>query len=113
MNRTWLKTYRKKLGITQEELTARLQVSGFEVTAATISHWETGRYKPPIDQIEFRNAIASILRISPQELLTAAGYETEQHHSELAERAADIVDSLKPEQQRLVIGILEQFLEHA
>ena len=113
MNRGWLKTYRKKLNLTQEELAARLQVSGFEVTAAALSHWETGRYKPPLHDIEFRNAMASILRISQQELLAAAGYETEQHHTELGERAADIVDSLKPDQQRLVIGILEQFLERA
>lgn len=111
MNRSWLRTYRKKLSLTQDDLAARLQVSGFEVTPAAISHWETGRYNPPLHNIEFRNVLASILKISPQELLAAEGYETEQHHTKAGERAADIVDSLSADQQELVLGILEQFRE--
>lgn len=111
MNSNWLGAYRKKLNITQNELSARLQVQGFEFTPPAISHWETGRYKPPLHDIEFRNALASILKISPQELLAAAGYETEQQHSHAGERAASIVDGLSPDQQKLVLGILEQFAE--
>lgn len=111
MNRNWLKDYRKKLHITQEELSARLQVQGFDVTPGAISHWETGRYKPPLHDERFRDALAGTLRVSPSELLAAAGYETEQKYSEAAERAAAIMDQIPEDKRGLALGILEQFLE--
>lgn len=111
MEKSWLRTYRNKLRITQEELAARLQTRGFEYSAGAISHWEKGRYKPPIHNEEFRNVLASILRITPQEMLSAAGYETEQEHSEAGERAATILDRLPPDKQQLALSILEQFRE--
>lgn len=111
MASSWLKTYRNKLRITQDELAARLQTRGFEYSAGAISHWEKGRYKAPLHDEDFRNALAMILRITPQEMLSAAGYETEQEHTEAGERAAAILDSLPPDQQKLALSILEQFRE--
>lgn len=111
MNPNWLRNYRKKLRLTQGELSAKLQLEGLDASPAAVSHWETGRYNPPLSDTEFRNTLARILKISPQELLAAAGYETEQSHSAAGERAADIVDSLPEDQQRIAIGILEQFIE--
>lgn len=114
MKTNWLRTKRKELHISQEELAAKLQVKGIDVTAGAISHWENGRYNPPLDEPEFRKALAEILRIDVRTLLMIAGYEvTEIEHTDAAKRAAFIVDQLPPDKRILALSILEKFLESA
>lgn len=112
MSAKWLRERRKKAGLSQEELAARLQVFGFDVTAGAVSHWENGRYNLPLHEPEFRRALASILRMSVREILISAGYEISDNepYSEEGLRAAEIIEQLSPQQRRLALGILEQFL---
>ena len=108
----WLRQRRKELRLNQEDLAARLQALGFEISRASVSHWENGRYKPPLHDPEFREAFAHALRMDVRELLKLAGYEViKLNHSDVAARAAFIVDQLAPDQQELAISILEKFLE--
>src|SRR5262245_31457520 len=110
MKTNWLKTKRKELHLSQEELAAKLQVKGIEVTSGDISHWKNDRYNPRLEDPVFRKALADVLRIDVKTLLLIAGYEvTEIDHSEAAKRAAFIVDQLPPDKQDLALGILEQF----
>lgn len=46
--RALLRTYRKRLGESQEEFGKR-----FDAAANTVSRWETGEYEPPLKVIEF------------------------------------------------------------
>lgn len=107
--KNWLKQNRQKLGLSQEELTARLQVAGIDVSRATVSHWENGRYNLPLESVEFRQALANILNMDIKTLLKLAGYEVESKtHSETAERVAWIVDQLPPDKQQLALKLVEQ-----
>jgi transcriptional regulator with XRE-family HTH domain len=110
MGAIWLKKRREQLGLNQEQLAARLQVAGFDVTRASISHWEVGRHDPPLDNAEFRKALAQALRISASGLLKMAGYEVTTDMSDNAKQAAEIIDQLPEDQQLLALGILEQIL---
>jgi transcriptional regulator with XRE-family HTH domain len=106
-----MKERREELGLSQDDLAARLQSAGLNVSRASISHWEMGRYDAPLHDADFRRALATALRLKPRVMLLMAGYEVEDDpHSEAAERAAYIIDQLPPEKQRLALGILEQFL---
>ncbi|GIL12522.1 MAG: hypothetical protein BroJett038_12420 [Chloroflexota bacterium] len=107
---TWIKERRIDLKMSQEDLAARLQLEGFQVTAGAISHWENGRHDPPLENPEFRIAIGKALRLNPTALLRRAGYEVANELSDNARQAAEIVDQLSEEQQRLALGILEQIL---
>lgn len=108
----WIKDRRIELGLNQDELTARLQTLGIDVTRATVSHWENGRYQPPMHDAEFRKSLAIALRMSIKAMLIQAGYEVaDTTHSEAAERAAYIIDHLPPDQQQLAVQILEQFMK--
>lgn len=112
MKTNWLKTFRKQNQLSQEELAAKLQVKGMDITAGAISHWENERYHPPLEDAVFRNALAEIFRIDVRSLLLSAGYEVNSiDRSAAAKRAAFIVDQLPPDKQDLALGILEQFLE--
>jgi transcriptional regulator with XRE-family HTH domain len=75
MKADWLKTRREQLQISQEELSNRLQALGINTSRATVSHWETDRYNIPLDNAEFRQALATVLRLSIVDLLIAAGFE--------------------------------------
>lgn len=111
MVQNWIRERRDKLDISQESLAARLQEQGFDITAGTISHWERGRYNPPMEDANFRKVLASVLKMSIPAMLVAAGYEITSRYSDDAMHAADIVDQLSDDKRRLAIGILEQLLE--
>lgn len=108
----WLKTKRERVGITsQEDFAARLQLEGITVTRSSISHWENGRFQPPLDNPDFRQALVRILKLSEPEILKLAGFKVEaSHHSDEAERAAMIVDQLPPDKRGLAVRLLEQLL---
>jgi transcriptional regulator with XRE-family HTH domain len=106
----WLKERRKELNLKQEELAARLQVEGISATHSAISHWETGRYKPPFEDEHFRQTLANILKMDVATMLRLAGYEIQpQLHTEEAEEAAYIMDNLPPNMRDLAIRLLREF----
>lgn len=93
----------------QEDLAARLQVEGIDVTRSAVSHWENGRYQIPLDDPNVRRAIAKVLRINIRTLLKFAGYEVDNEiHSIYAEQIAAIIDQLPEEKQQLVLRLVEQ-----
>lgn len=108
----WLKARRERVGIeSQEEFAALLQLEGFSITRAAISHWENGTRQPPFNNPMFRKALAKILRMSEPKLLRFAGYEVEDSiHTEEAERGAEIIDQLEPGKRELALRLLEQLL---
>lgn len=107
--KNWLKENRQKLGLSQDELATQLQVRGIDVSRATVSHWENGRYNIPLENVEVRQALANILRIEVKTLLKLAGYEVESKpHSDAAERAAWLIDQLPPEKQDLAVRLVEE-----
>jgi transcriptional regulator with XRE-family HTH domain len=109
----WLRKQRELVGIdTQEDLATKLQLEGINVTRASVSHWENERNNPPLDDPDFRKALARVLKVSQPELLKLAGYEVARlPHSEAAERGAFIIDQLPADEQDLAVKILEQFLD--
>lgn len=110
MKTNWLSKRREQLNINQEDLAARLQLAGFDVSRASISHWETGRSSPPFNNPDFARTFADVLKMSVNSMLKQAGYEITTDFSDDARYAAEIVDQLPPDRRRLAIGVLEQFL---
>ena len=104
----WLKNRREQIGITQDELSTQLELEGFAVTRATISHWETGKAEPDFNNPRFRAALANALKMSIHTMLIAAGYEFRSQFSDDALRAADIVDHLTEDKKKLALVLLEQ-----
>lgn len=103
----WLKARREYLRMSQDDLMARLQVEGVTVSRSTISNWETGRHSMPLGDPKFRTAICRVLRMSEKEVLKMSGFKVDGVHSEEAERAAQIVDSLAPEERAKAVRLLE------
>lgn len=108
----FIKKRREELDITQNELVARLQAEGIEVTRPTISNWERGEAPVPLHRTDIRRALATALRMSERDLLDEMDYQVDKNaHSSEAERAAYIMDRLPKEKRNLALGILEKFLE--
>lgn len=108
-----LKKRRRALHITQEQLAARLSVSGFNYTAGTISHWENNRHFPEhFSEPKFRAALAHALEWDDNEMMREFGFILEMHPSSDALRAAELVDKMPPEKRSLAIGLLEEMLKH-
>lgn len=100
------------MGLTQDELAARMQLDGINVSRAAIANWEQGRNVPRVENICLIQSIARALRLSVREVLALSGYEVSVPvHGEAAQRAAFIVSQLPPEKQELAIGILERMME--
>lgn len=106
----WLKERREALGLSQDELTARLQIEGIEVTRGSLSNWETGRHNPPLGDENFRTALSRALRMSVKEILKRSGYDVTINHSDAGERAAHIVDQLDEQMQQKAVKMLEALL---
>lgn len=107
----WLRERREQLALNQDEIAAQLQVAGFDVSRSSVSHWETGRYRPPLNDPDFLSAFARILRMSEGVILKKSGFKILGSHSEEGERAADIIDELNPAKRELALKILELFQE--
>ena len=109
----WIKERREALGLSQDALAVQLQAAGLDVTRATISHWETGRYGSPLDSARSIVVLARILKIPVGDLLKVAGYEvTISDYSDLARRAASIVEQLSPEVQLVAVEQLQVLQRH-
>ena len=107
----WLKERRKSLGLSQEELAAKLQLLGMDATAAAVSHWETKRYRPPLATEHDRAIIAQALQMSISEMLYLAGYVTDTDHTPEATRAAEIIDRMTPSQRQMAVDVLERLAQ--
>ena len=103
----WLKSRRQQIKITQEDLVTSLATHGYVYSAQTLSNWENDRHNPPLEDPQFREALAKSLKWDIADLLQAAGYEVKQSYSSMGERAARIVDHLPPDKQKMAIDILE------
>ena len=106
----WLRQRREELGLTQDELTARLQTEGLDISRSTLSHWEVGRFKPPLGDKASRDSLARALRMSVKEMLKRSGYDVTLERSEAAERAAYLVDQMDEDMQDKAVRILETLL---
>lgn len=106
----WLKERRDELGLTQEEMTARMQVEGVPMLRSSLSNWETGKFNPPIKDAKSRAALARALKLSVKEVMRRSGYDVTLTHSEAAERAAYIIDQLDTDTQDKVVKMLEALL---
>lgn len=107
-NSNWLLKRREQLNILQDELLARLQLSGFSFSRSTVSGWENDKHNPPLHDPKFRKALADALEVSIIELLVLAGYEVgEMRHKALSERAADILDHLPESAVGVILNLLE------
>lgn len=99
------------MNLSQEELTARLQVAGFDISRGMLSHWETGRNSLPLDNPEFVNALAEALNMSVLDILIQSGYAIQlTPKSREALRAAIIVDQLPELDKDFAIDMLESLL---
>lgn len=65
----------------------------------------------PFQSADFRTALSKVLRLSESEILQRSGFTTQHMYGGEAERAADIIQSLSPEQQKLALRVLEQFVK--
>lgn len=102
----WLVERRKQAGLSQEKLAEVLGVA-----RSSVSHWEIGKFNPPLDDPKFRRDLANALQMTIPELLTLAGYEIERMYSRQAMRAADLVEQLPTDQRDLALNILEQLIK--
>ncbi len=103
-----IKERREQLGLSQDDLAAQLQSSGLDITRATVSHWETGRYGSPLDCARSIVILAKVLKVPVADLLKLVGYEvTIADYGEAARRAAFIVEHLSPEVQQVAIQQLQ------
>ena len=103
----FLKQRRTELKLSQSDVAEQLSEKGQETGNARISHWETGRNKPPLEDAAFRKALASVLEIDVHTMLEKLGYVVEDDGRTIeAKMAADIVDQLSPEGRQLAIELL-------
>lgn len=109
MSKSWIRNRREIVGISQEELAARLQRNGFDISRATVGHWEQDKYLPPLGNPQFCKTMADILLVSVKDLLAMAGYDlSEREHSIEAERVAYLVDQLPPDKRNLAVRLVEE-----
>jgi len=106
--KTFLRSRREALGLTQQELADALALSGQETSYARVSHWETGRNKPPLESAPFRKALAAALDMDVNELMSTLGFVViEDNRSSNARLAADMMDDLPEDAQQMVIDIIK------
>ncbi|MBX3082794.1 MAG: helix-turn-helix transcriptional regulator [Anaerolineae bacterium] len=105
MSGEWFKRRRLELEYKQADVSRLLELQGYSVTPGTISHWENGRYNIPLEDINARYAIASVLQLDVAKMLEEAGYGVIQQKlfGDAAQQAASIVDKLPPEAQKTAL----------
>lgn len=97
-----------ELDISQADLARRLTLRGKSTTRATVGHWVAGRNYPPIEDRDFRMALAASLEIDVNELMTRIGFAVvDSDRSKEAMRAADIIDRLPSEAKSLALEYLD------
>lgn len=105
----WIKQRRKEIHISQEELSERLQIRGFDVARATVSHWEMDKYLPPINDPAFAIGLADSLELGLMDMLIRAGFELRFDDKD-AVMGAEIIHRLEPRMKKTAIHLLETLL---
>jgi transcriptional regulator with XRE-family HTH domain len=109
----FLKQRRTELGLTQVQIADGLATHGYEMSYGRVGHWETGRNKPPLEDKKFRKALAAILRMDVNEMMTELGYVIiDDSRSKEARLAAEIVDNLPSKARELAIDYLYTLEKH-
>lgn len=104
----WLRTMREEVGLTQDDIAARLQLEGLKFGRSAISNWESGRTPVPLKDPEFVQLLASILKTTENKIMLAAGYRlTTKNHTQISERIANIVDDLPPDKQQMALRVIQ------
>ncbi|WP_374239195.1 helix-turn-helix transcriptional regulator [Thiocapsa sp. N5-Cardenillas] len=106
MKTNWLRQLREQLNLTQDELTARLQVEGLDISRSTLASWESGRHSPQLLDASVRRALSRSLRVSPVLLLKMSGIELDENHTIWGERVAALVDQLPEDKQKLALRLV-------
>lgn len=107
----YIKQRRERIGINQTELSNRLNDRGFNVTRATIGHWEQGRYNAPMFDPNFVSILAESLETDTLTLLIEAGYDIKIDHSLEAEFAAGIIERMTPDQRETALNVLRAMVK--
>ena len=94
--------------ISQDDLAARLQLAGQDISRGTISHWERGRNEIPLNDPVFTRGLARALELPLIDMFYRAGYIDSNALSEEANRAAAIVEAMTPDRKRTALAVLEQ-----
>ena len=102
----WLRQRREQLHLSQEDVISKLQLLGINVSRSSLSNWENNKFNPPLEDTEFRNALAQVLMLSMSELLTNAGYEINDARSKEAITAAYIIERLPPNAKEMAMDYL-------
>lgn len=104
----FLRQRRDEIGISQGLAAKRLTEYGYETSDGRVGHWETGRNKPPLDNPQFRLALALTLEMTINEMLSELGYVTDQDDlSPEAQLAAVLVEQLPAMGKKLAIEYLK------
>lgn len=103
----WIRERREELGLTLDDLAARLQLEGFNYTSGSVGHWERGVRQPPLGKATFVDALSNALKLPKDEIMRLSGYKLSSDHSSAGARAAAIVDDLDDETQELALKLLE------
>ena len=108
--KAFLRSRREELGLTQQDLADALANAGQETSYARVSHWETGRNKPPLEDTRFRQALATALELDVNEMMSILGFVvSNDDRSPNARLAADLIDQLPADAQEMVIEIIQTF----
>lgn len=104
----FIRQRRNELEISQDELVARLNLRGIAITKGGVGFWERGRNLPPIEDVDFREALALSLEVDVNELMESIGYiKTDSQRSSDALFAASIIDRLPPKVRTIAIEYLK------
>lgn len=104
----FLKRRRAELGLTQGQVAEGLSMRGYETSSGRVGHWETGRNRAPLEDARFRHALASVLQLDVNEMMTELGYVVfDSERSKEAQLAAEIVDQLPSDARLLALDYLQ------
>lgn len=96
------------LDLSQADLARSLTLRGKSTTRATVGHWINGRNFPPLEDEDFRFALAASLELDVNQLLVEIGFTVvDTERSMEARRAADIVDRLPSDAKELALEYLD------
>lgn len=99
---------KRMIGLSLAEIAAQFNLHGYEITKSTIGGWASGKRNPQLDKKEVREAIAAVLQVDVNEMMTTLGFVIlDEHRSPEALRAASLIDSLPEEERRKAVRMLE------
>jgi len=92
-------------------LADRLSDLGHDTSYSRVSHWETGRNRPDLQDPAFRRAFAIALELPESDLLRRLGFDmAAAEHSVEGEQAATLIDRMDEDMRRKAVKMLELLL---